>query len=122
EQGMQNAEQGVQNAEQGMQNVEQGMQNAEGEGELNALEKDILKLLYSFPSVVKEAGANYSPALIANYVYDLAREYNQFYQEIPVLRESDPQKKMLRLMLSEFTGKVIKRAMGLLGIGVPERM
>jgi arginyl-tRNA synthetase len=90
--------------------------------ELKPKEKDIIKLLYSFPSIVKEAGDNYSPALIANYIYELAREYNQFYQELPVLREPDQNKANLRLVMSEFTGKVIKSAMGLLGIEVPEKM
>ena len=89
---------------------------------LNGLEKDILKLIYSYPSIVKEAGDNYSPALIANFVYELAREYNQFYQEVPVLRESDNQLVLCRLILSEFTGRIIKRGMRLLGIDVPERM
>jgi arginyl-tRNA synthetase len=89
---------------------------------LSPPERDILKLLYSYPSIVQEAGASYSPALVANYVYDLAREYNQFYQEVPVLREPDQQVRLFRLIMSEFTGRIIKRAMRLLGIEVPERM
>jgi arginyl-tRNA synthetase len=85
-------------------------------------EKQILKLLYEFPTVVSEAGKSLSPAIVANYCYELAREYNQFYQEIPVLREPDGGKLRFRLALSEFTGDVIKRGMGLLGIQVPEKM
>jgi arginyl-tRNA synthetase len=85
-------------------------------------EKQILKLLYDFPFVISEAGKNLSPAVIASYCYDLAREYNQFYQEIPVLREPDVNKLRFRLGLSEFTGNVIKRGLGLLGIMVPEKM
>lgn len=85
-------------------------------------EKQILKLLYEFPTVVSEAGESLSPAIVANYCYELAREYNQFYQEIPVLREPDGGKLRFRLALSEFTGDVIKRGMGLLGIQVPEKM
>ncbi len=85
-------------------------------------EKQILKLLYDFPSAISEAGKNLSPAIIANYCYDLAKEYNQFYQEIPVLREPDNDKLRFRLDLSEFTGRVIKRGLGLLGIQVPEKM
>jgi arginyl-tRNA synthetase len=85
-------------------------------------ERQILKLLYEFPSVVSEAGINLSPAIIAGYCYDLAREYNQFYQEIPVLREPDAGKIRFRLALSEFTAHVIKKGMGLLGIQVPEKM
>ena len=85
-------------------------------------EKEILKLLYDFPQVVAEAGENLNPAIIASYCYDLAREYNQFYQEIPVLREPDPDQLRFRLGLSEFTANVIRRGMGLLGIQVPEKM
>jgi arginyl-tRNA synthetase len=85
-------------------------------------EREILKLLYQFPSVVEQAGTDYNPALVANYAYDLAKEYNQFYQEIPVLKEDDLNKRMIRLILSAFTSEVIKKAMWLLGIDVPERM
>lgn len=85
-------------------------------------EKEIIKLLHDFPGVVREAGKNLSPAQIANYCYDLAKEYNQFYQEIPVLKEPEPEKIALRLALSEFTGDIIRRGMALLGISVPERM
>jgi arginyl-tRNA synthetase len=63
-----------------------------------------------------------SPAQIANYVYELAKEFNQFYHESPILKEEDPQIISFRLALSKFIGNVIKSAMGLLGIEVPERM
>ncbi len=89
---------------------------------LHPKEKSILKLLYDFPAAVAEAGSNLSPAVIAGYCYDLAKEYNAFYQEIPVLREPDPEKIAFRLGLSAFAGNVLKRAMGLLGIQVPEKM
>jgi len=85
-------------------------------------EREILKLLYAFPATVEEAGKNLSPALIASYCYELAREYNQFYQEIPVLREPDLNKIRFRLGLSEFTANILRRGMGLLGIQVPEKM
>jgi arginyl-tRNA synthetase len=85
-------------------------------------EKNILKILYDFPFAVNEAGINLSPAIVAGYCYELAREYNQFYQEIPVLREPDAEKIRFRLALSEFTAHVIKKGMGLLGIQVPEKM
>jgi arginyl-tRNA synthetase len=71
---------------------------------------------------VAEACQNLSPAVIASYCYDLAKEYNAFYQEIPVLREKDQQKINFRLGLSAFTADVIKTGMGLLGIHVPEKM
>jgi arginyl-tRNA synthetase len=85
-------------------------------------EKEIIKLLYQFPSVVWQAGETFSPATIANYVYELSKEYNQFYQEIPVLKEEDKNVRLMRLKLSLFTGEVIKKAMWLLGIEVPGRM
>ncbi|MCF8371265.1 MAG: arginine--tRNA ligase [Bacteroidales bacterium] len=85
-------------------------------------EMQLLKMNFSFPATVHEAGKNLSPALIANYVYELAREYNQFYHELPILIEEDKAKRDLRLMLSEFTGNTIKSAMGLLGIEVPPAM
>jgi arginyl-tRNA synthetase len=95
---------------------------AEGQAGLHSKEKQILRLLHDFPVVVQEAGKSLSPAMIANYCYELAREYNQFYQEIPVLRETDESKIRFRLALSQLTGSVIKRGMGLLGIAVPEKM
>lgn len=85
-------------------------------------EHALLRLLYDFPAVVAEAGENFSPALIANYAYELAKEFNQYYQEVPILRENDPGLIAFRLNLSGFTGKVLKTAMGLLGIEVPDRM
>jgi len=98
--------------------------SASFEGSIQILpkEKQILKMLHDFPAIVKEAGQNLSPALIANYCYDIAKEYNQFYQEIPVLREPNTEKIWFRLALSSLTGLVIKKGMGLLGIQVPEKM
>jgi arginyl-tRNA synthetase len=90
--------------------------------QLHPKEKSILKLLYDFPAAVNEAGSNLSPAVIAAYCYDLAKEYNAFYQEVPVLRESDNDKILFRLGLSKFTADVIRKGMKLLGIAVPERM
>jgi len=85
-------------------------------------EISLLKIIYSFPEVLSEASEQLSPALIANYVYDLAREYNQYYQEVKVLQEPDESLIPFRLGLSELTGKIIHNAMGLLGIRVPEKM
>lgn len=85
-------------------------------------ERSLLKLLHEYPSIISQAAANMSPALIANYAYDLAKEYNQFYHELPMLKEPDIAKRNFRLGLSEFVGNTIKSAMGLLGIEVPERM
>jgi len=91
-------------------------------GELLPKEKLILRLAGEFPAVVKEAARNLSPAMIANYVYELAREYNQFYQDTPVLREPDQDKLLFRLALSEFAGDVIRKALRLLGVTAPEKM
>ncbi|MCH5326346.1 MAG: arginine--tRNA ligase [Duncaniella sp.] len=82
----------------------------------------LIQALSDFPSVVQNAGANYSPALIANYVYDLVKTYNQFYHDCSILKEEDAAKRSLRLELSRQTAKVVKTGMGLLGIDVPERM
>ncbi len=82
----------------------------------------LIQRLTDFPSTVAEAGRSYSPALIANYAYDLVKEYNQFYHDCPILREEDAAKLSLRLELTEVTARTVAAAMGLLGIRVPERM
>ena len=89
---------------------------------VNEKEKSVLKLLHDFPSVVEESARNFSPAFIANFAYDLAKEYNQFYHDYPILREENGASRNFRMQLSLVTGSVIKRAMGFLGIDVPERM
>ncbi len=89
---------------------------------LRAEEKEIIKHLVTFPSVVEEAAKNYSPAVIANYSYELVKLYNHFYQSVPILIEEDEELKNMRLVLSENVAKVIKLAMQLLGVQVPERM
>jgi len=86
------------------------------------IEKDIIKCLHIFPSKIADAARDYSPALIANYLYELVKLYNQFYQSTPILKEPDLSVRSFRLLLSETTSRVIKRAMNLLGIDVPERM
>ncbi|MDE7442743.1 MAG: arginine--tRNA ligase, partial [Muribaculaceae bacterium] len=88
----------------------------------NEKEIALIQRLADFQSVVQEAGRTYSPALIANYVYDLVKEYNQFYHDCSILREEDAAVRSLRLTLSEVTARVIKTGMSLLGINVPERM
>jgi arginyl-tRNA synthetase len=88
----------------------------------NEKETTLVQRLADFPSVVQEAGRAYSPALIANYTYDLVKEYNQFYHDCSILREEDGAVRAMRLELSRQTARVIKTAMSLLGIQVPERM
>ena len=85
-------------------------------------EKQILMLLHDFPNIVKQAGDNLSPALIANYAFELAKEFNGFYQDVSVLKEENQALREFRLALSEFTANVLKNALGLLGITAPERM
>lgn len=75
-----------------------------------------------FPGVVAEAGRTYSPALIANYCYDLAKEYNQFYHDYSILREEDASVRSLRLLLSAVVARTLKTGVGLLGMEMPERM
>ncbi|MDR0810941.1 MAG: arginine--tRNA ligase [Paludibacter sp.] len=85
-------------------------------------EKALIQILSEFPSVVKQAGEEFSPALIANYVYDLVKEYNQFYHDFSILREENAELKRFRLALSAAVAKTVKTAMRLLGIEAPERM
>ena len=88
----------------------------------NEKEVNLIQKLADFPNIVKEAGDSYSPALIANYCYDLAKEYNQFYHDYPILKEENHEVKDLRLSLSKETGVVLKKAASLLGMEMPERM
>ncbi|MCF8362297.1 MAG: arginine--tRNA ligase [Prolixibacteraceae bacterium] len=85
-------------------------------------ELELIKKITTFPEVVNESANNYSPAVIANYCYDLVKEYNQFYHDYPILKEADENQKLFRLKLTETTGKVIRNGMALLGIECPERM
>lgn len=90
--------------------------------EFNPKELEIIKNLYAFPSIVEQAGQTYSPALIANYVYELAKSFNAFYQDTPILKEENKSIIEMRVSLANFVGNTIKIAMNLLGIKVPERM
>ncbi len=87
-------------------------------------EKEIglIQMLADFPATVRQAGSDYNPSCIANYCYDLVKEYNQFYHDFSILHEEDEAKKLFRLMLSANVAKIIRTGMGLLGIEVPERM
>jgi arginyl-tRNA synthetase len=89
---------------------------------LGAKELQLIKVISQFPVAVKEAGDSYSPALIANYIYELVKEFNQFYHEFPIIIEEDASVRNLRLVIAENVGKTIKTGMKLLGIDVPERM
>jgi arginyl-tRNA synthetase len=93
--------------------------------ELNSInnhERTLIQLLSQFPEIVKSAGDEYSPAVIANYTYELAKEYSTFYHECPILIEEDQAVKQLRLAISKMTSEVIASGMKLLGVTVPDRM
>lgn len=89
---------------------------------LNKKETEIIKLIYDFNTIIEEAAKELSPAFIANYAYELTKEYNQFYHEFPILKEENIDNKNFRFLLSELTGRVINTSMALLGITVPEKM
>jgi arginyl-tRNA synthetase len=90
--------------------------------DLHPSEKELIKQLKDYPLIIREAGKNYSPALIANYTFDLVKLYNSFYQSVSIFREENQAKVNLRLHLSKQVAQVIKSSMKLLGIDVPERM
>lgn len=90
--------------------------------EMNHEEKEIIKLLSQFPMVIHEAAENYSPAVVANYTYELVKTYNHFYQSVKILSETNENAKNLRLVLSKNTAKVIRKSLGVLGIQAPEKM
>ena len=90
--------------------------------ELSEKEENLIQMLATFPAIVKQAGDEYSPSAIANYTYDLVKEFNQFYHDFSILHEEQPDVRMFRLVLASNVAKVVKLAMGLLGIEVPERM
>jgi len=89
---------------------------------LSEKEKGLVQLLADFANIVKQAGEEYNISLIANYVYDLAKEYNQFYHDFPILREENTALRDFRLLLSKNIASIIQKGMSLLGIEVPERM
>ena len=89
---------------------------------LHEKEKELLKQIELFPEVIQNAAHNHSPALLANFTYDLVREYNSFYQAVPILGEEDARKKVFRVQLSKKVADIIAASFGLLGINVPERM
>ncbi|ERI82035.1 arginine--tRNA ligase [Bacteroides pyogenes F0041] len=90
--------------------------------ELTEKEKGLIQMVADFAAVVKQAGEDYSPSVIANYTYDLVKEYNQFYHDFSILREENEAVKVFRIALSANVAKVVRLGMGLLGIEVPSRM
>jgi arginyl-tRNA synthetase len=92
------------------------------EFQMHPKEKELIKILKLYPETIQLAAENYSPALIANYTYDLVKEFNSFYQNVPILATDNKEEKMFRIKLSHAVAEVIKSAFSLLGIKVPERM
>lgn len=90
--------------------------------ELSEKEEGLIQMVADFAAIVKQAGEDYSPSIIANYTYDLVKEYNQFYHDFSILCEENEAVKVFRLALSENVAKVVRLGMGLLGIEVPDRM
>lgn len=90
--------------------------------ELHEKERELIKLMQQFPEVIQNAASNYSPALIANYVFDLVKEFNSFYQNVSILGADQVEEKIFRVQLSKKVGQIIEDALVLLGIQVPERM
>lgn len=90
--------------------------------DMHSKEKELVKQMENFPEVIKQAAQNYSPAVVANYTYDLVKEFNSFYQNVSILGEEDLNKKIFRVQLSKKVAEIIKSAFSLLGIQVPERM
>ena len=104
---------------------ESGLQWAGGAAwrlKLNEKERGVVKVLHSLPDTVTAAAAAYSPAMVANYAYELAKAFNSFYQDTPILREDDPQAKAFRVQLCAMVANALKNTMNILGIEVPERM
>ena len=89
---------------------------------LESSEREVIRLLNLYPGKVEEAAREYAPSTVANYAYDLAREYNQFYQSIPIFNETDLARRQFRIAFSHVVAETLKKAMGLLGIRVPDRM
>ncbi|MFY0599281.1 MAG: arginine--tRNA ligase [Cyclobacteriaceae bacterium] len=90
--------------------------------ELHSKELEVISKLVDFPSVIQQAASEYAPSVVANYIYEVAKDYNGFYQEVNIFGEEDQEKVKMRIALSQSVAKVIRTGMGLLGIEVPERM
>ncbi len=90
--------------------------------EISEKEKDLLVLISQFPKIIRSAADSFSPALVANYVYNMAKEYNQFYQKHSVLKEENAEKRNFRILLSKTVRDIIRKSLGVMGIAAPERM
>ncbi|MBQ6305243.1 MAG: arginine--tRNA ligase [Bacteroidales bacterium] len=91
-------------------------------GDLQPKEKEIIVMMYGWPMVLNQAAENRSPAMVANFIFDLAKEFNQFYQECSILKEPDADRRMFRLQVCDMVAALLRNASELLGIGMPNRM
>ena len=89
---------------------------------LSQKENEIIKQILDFPNAISDAAKGYSPSIIANYIYELVKEFNSFYQNVPILIDEDKNLVAFRVALSEMVARVIKSGMKLLGVSVPNRM
>lgn len=94
----------------------------EGMPDIKETERQLIILLNDYSNKIRQAGEDYSPSVIAQYLFDLAKEYNRFYAELPIFNESDDQVQSFRIVLSAQTARIIKSGMKLLGIEVPDKM
>ena len=90
--------------------------------DMHAKEKMLLVNMYNWPALLEQAAINRSPAMIANYIYDLAKDFNQFYQECSIMKEDDANRREFRLQLADMTARLLRNASSLLGISMPEKM
>jgi arginyl-tRNA synthetase len=98
------------------------LQSNDSANAFNPMEIELIKNIHAFPETIEESGREMSPAVLANYVYEVAKSFNHFYHECSILKEPDQQTRMMRIQLCKLTAHVIKTAFGLLGIAVPEKM
>jgi len=103
-------------------NIDENATLSAAEVSLQDKERDLLKQLEQFPEVIQNAAEQHSPALVANYTYDLVKDFNSFYQNVSILGADKKEEKIFRVQLSKTVGQTIKNAFSVLGIDVPERM
>jgi arginyl-tRNA synthetase len=100
----------------------EGIDRSAGVLDMNDKELALIRMMYEFPEIIRESADTLNPSLIANFLYELAKEFNQFYHEYSILSAEDPGQVSMRLLIVEVIGKVIESGMEMLGIEVPERM
>ena len=97
-------------------------QQLSAEVEMNDAEREIVKLIAEFSTILQDAGKLHSPAVVANYLYELVKAFNHFYQSVPILKEENEAKRNFKLLICKATGNVLKSGLQLLGIEAPEKM